>query len=92
MLVEITERAMAHVETPDVLIVGGVGCNLRLQQMMKVGARGMLQQCRTGRAVKGGRAAAWGVGGFTRSGSAGWWACHAQARVGEAFLLYSSAV
>jgi len=31
MLVEITERAMAHCNAPDVLIVGGVGCNLRLQ-------------------------------------------------------------
>ncbi|CAK0759065.1 hypothetical protein CVIRNUC_002668 [Coccomyxa viridis] len=36
MLVEITERAMAHCNTPDVLIVGGVGCNLRLQEMMQV--------------------------------------------------------
>lgn len=36
MLVEITERAMAHVGAPDVLIVGGVGCNLRLQEMMAV--------------------------------------------------------
>jgi len=36
MLVEITERAMAHVGTSDVLIVGGVGCNVRLQEMMKV--------------------------------------------------------
>lgn len=35
MLVEITERAMAHCGTADVLIVGGVGCNERLQQMMK---------------------------------------------------------
>lgn len=26
MLVEITERAMAHVESTEVLIVGGVGC------------------------------------------------------------------
>jgi N6-L-threonylcarbamoyladenine synthase len=26
MLVEITERAMAHVGSADVLIVGGVGC------------------------------------------------------------------
>jgi len=34
MLVEITERAMAHVGAADVLIVGGVGCNLRLQAMM----------------------------------------------------------
>ncbi len=37
--VEITERAMAHVGTNDVLIVGGVGCNVRLQQMMQVRAR-----------------------------------------------------
>ncbi|KAK8864478.1 tRNA N6-adenosine threonylcarbamoyltransferase [Kwoniella newhampshirensis] len=36
MLVEITERAMAHVGARDVLIVGGVGCNLRLQQMMGI--------------------------------------------------------
>lgn len=34
MLVEITERAMAHVGTSQVLIVGGVGSNERLQQMM----------------------------------------------------------
>ena len=34
MLVEITERAMAHCDTSDVLIVGGVGCNKRLQEMM----------------------------------------------------------
>ena len=31
MLVEVTERAMAHCAAPDVLIVGGVGCNMRLQ-------------------------------------------------------------
>ena len=36
MLVEITERAMAHVGAPDVLIVGGVGCNVRLQEMMEI--------------------------------------------------------
>jgi N6-L-threonylcarbamoyladenine synthase len=36
MLVEITERALAHVpDCYDVLIVGGVGCNVRLQQMMQ---------------------------------------------------------
>ena len=42
MLVEITERAMAHCNTQDVLIVGGVGCNKRLQEMMKImaGERG----------------------------------------------------
>ena len=34
MLVEITERAMAHVQSNQVLIVGGVGSNLRLQEMM----------------------------------------------------------
>ena len=34
MQVEITERTMAHTNSPDVLIVGGVGCNMRLQQMM----------------------------------------------------------
>ncbi|KAJ3227342.1 putative tRNA threonylcarbamoyladenosine biosynthesis protein kae1 [Clydaea vesicula] len=34
MLIEITERAMAHVESKEVLIVGGVGCNGRLQEMM----------------------------------------------------------
>ena len=34
MLVETTERAMAHCGASEVLIVGGVGCNERLQQMM----------------------------------------------------------
>lgn len=34
MLIEITERAMAHVGAGEVLIVGGVGCNMRLQEMM----------------------------------------------------------
>ena len=34
MLVEITERTMAHCGQNQVLIVGGVGCNKRLQQMM----------------------------------------------------------
>lgn len=35
MLVEVTERAMAHCGQNEVLIVGGVGCNMRLQQMMR---------------------------------------------------------
>lgn len=39
MLVEITERAMAHVGSGQVLIVGGVGCNERLQDMMSIMAR-----------------------------------------------------
>ncbi|EPQ30754.1 uncharacterized protein PFL1_01655 [Pseudozyma flocculosa PF-1] len=42
MLVEITERAMAHIGSKEVLIVGGVGSNERLQQMMGImaGERG----------------------------------------------------
>ena len=36
MLVEITERAMAHVQSNQVLIVGGVGANERLQEMMEI--------------------------------------------------------
>lgn len=36
MLVETTERAMAHTGSNEVLIVGGVGCNLRLQEMMRI--------------------------------------------------------
>jgi N6-L-threonylcarbamoyladenine synthase len=39
MLVEITERAMAHVGSKQVLVVGGVGSNERLQQMMGIMAR-----------------------------------------------------
>lgn len=39
MLVETTERAMAHCGSQEVLIVGGVGCNLRLQEMMGQMAR-----------------------------------------------------
>lgn len=42
MLIETTERAMAHCCSNEVLIVGGVGCNERLQEMMgqMVGERG----------------------------------------------------
>ncbi|XP_055382704.1 probable tRNA N6-adenosine threonylcarbamoyltransferase [Condylostylus longicornis] len=36
MLVETTERAMAHCNSNEVLIVGGVGCNERLQEMMRI--------------------------------------------------------
>nr|CAG4647899.1 EOG090X067V [Moina brachiata] len=36
MLVETTERAMAHCGSREVLICGGVGCNLRLQEMMGI--------------------------------------------------------
>ena len=34
MLVEVTERAMAHAEKSEVLLVGGVGANKRLGQML----------------------------------------------------------
>ncbi|CAM9848914.1 unnamed protein product [Scytosiphon promiscuus] len=44
MLVEITERAMAHCGKNTVLIVGGVGCNRRLQEMM-----GLMADARGGR-------------------------------------------
>ena len=39
MLVEITERAMAHCNSKEVLLVGGVGCNVRLQEMMEMMAK-----------------------------------------------------
>jgi len=39
MLIEITERAMAHCGSNEVLIVGGVGCNKRLQGMMDIMAK-----------------------------------------------------
>lgn len=35
MLTEITERAMAHCDSKEVIIVGGVGCNIRLQKMIQ---------------------------------------------------------
>lgn len=45
MLVETTERAMAHVGSAQVLIVGGVGCNERLQEMMGLMARSRGGDC-----------------------------------------------
>ncbi|MEM3127122.1 MAG: bifunctional N(6)-L-threonylcarbamoyladenine synthase/serine/threonine protein kinase [Candidatus Woesearchaeota archaeon] len=36
MLVEISERAMAHCEKNELVIGGGVGCNKRLQEMCKI--------------------------------------------------------
>jgi N6-L-threonylcarbamoyladenine synthase/N6-L-threonylcarbamoyladenine synthase/protein kinase Bud32 len=35
MLTEVTERAMAHTEKEEVLLGGGVACNLRLQEMIR---------------------------------------------------------
>jgi N6-L-threonylcarbamoyladenine synthase len=40
MLTEVTERALSHINSNEVLIVGGVGCNERLQEIM----RKMLEQ------------------------------------------------
>jgi len=39
MLVEVTERAMAHLEKDEVLLGGGVASNLRLREMCSVMAR-----------------------------------------------------
>jgi N6-L-threonylcarbamoyladenine synthase len=36
MLVEVTERAMAYLERDEVLLVGGVGVNARLQEMLHI--------------------------------------------------------
>ena len=36
MLVEVTERAMAYLDKDEVLLVGGVGANSRLRQMLSV--------------------------------------------------------
>ena len=36
MLTEVTERALAHTEKNEVLLVGGVAANKRLQEMMKI--------------------------------------------------------
>jgi hypothetical protein len=81
MLVEITERAMAHCNKQDVLIVGGVGCNLRLQEMMGVmvavsdrrlrqGRRGQRACCAAALALlQGGRGCRMRVPGPCRAGS-----------------------
>jgi N6-L-threonylcarbamoyladenine synthase/protein kinase Bud32 len=36
MLVEVTERAVAHTEKNEVLLAGGVGANLRLREMLSI--------------------------------------------------------
>lgn len=36
MLTEITERVMSHVGSKEILLVGGVGCNERLQKMLSI--------------------------------------------------------
>jgi len=35
MLAEVTERAMAHTDKEEVLLVGGVAANMRLQEMLR---------------------------------------------------------
>ena len=39
MLVEISERALAHTGKKELLLGGGVGCNFRLQEMCKIMCR-----------------------------------------------------
>jgi universal protein Kae1 len=39
MLTEVTERALAHTEKPEVLLTGGVAANKKLQSMLKVIAK-----------------------------------------------------
>jgi tRNA A37 threonylcarbamoyltransferase TsaD len=36
MLVEVSERALAHTEKREVLLVGGVGANSRLREMLNI--------------------------------------------------------
>jgi len=36
MLTEVTERALAHTEKPEVLLTGGVAANKKLQSMLEV--------------------------------------------------------
>jgi tRNA A37 threonylcarbamoyltransferase TsaD len=36
MLTEVTERALAHTEKPELLLTGGVAANKRLQTMLKI--------------------------------------------------------
>ena len=36
MLTEVTERALAHTGKKELLLGGGVACNLRLQEMCKI--------------------------------------------------------
>ncbi len=48
MLVETTERALSHTGSKQVLIVGGVGCNVRLQDMMAEMLKGFCFQKKHG--------------------------------------------
>jgi universal protein Kae1 len=46
MLVEITERALAHTEKKEVLLAGGVAANKRLQEMMKIMCEQRVNKCK----------------------------------------------
>ena len=45
MLVEVAERAMAHCEKEELLLGGGVACNVRLQEMCKKMCEGRDAKC-----------------------------------------------
>ena len=45
MLVEVTERAMAHCQKKELLLGGGVACNTRLQQMSKIMCKERKAKC-----------------------------------------------
>ncbi|KAG8462685.1 hypothetical protein KFE25_004661 [Diacronema lutheri] len=78
MLVEVTERALAHCGGDSVLLVGGVGCNERLQQMMRdmCADRGAVLGAMDERyCVDNGAMIAWtGMVDYARSGRAPEWA------------------
>lgn len=72
MLVEVTERAMAHCGQSDVLVVGGVGCNVRLQEMLQdmAGERGGRAFCTDERfCIDNGAMVAWTASLMQRGGS-----------------------
>ena len=45
MLVEVSERAMAHCEKKELLLGGGVACNKRLQEMCQIMCRERNAKC-----------------------------------------------
>lgn len=45
MLVEVTERAMAHCQKKELLLGGGVACNKRLQEMCKIMCKERKAKC-----------------------------------------------
>jgi tRNA A37 threonylcarbamoyltransferase TsaD len=45
MLAEVTERAIAHTEKDELLLGGGVACNMRLQNIMNTMANERQARC-----------------------------------------------